>query len=224
MKTIRTSLLCLLVLLLTAPLLRAQDLSKYRNFNLGMSLATLLNRTDQKMADVKTIHSRPALIQELTWWPPNIPGPSYRPDTVEQIVFSLYNGELYKMSVTYDRAATEGLTADDMVKSISAQYGPATNLALAIDSSSNDTDDSKHKVIASWENPQYSFDLVRSPFSGVLGLDICSKRVNPAAELASTDAVKMDEQDAPQIEAARQKKQVDDLEVARQKNQKAFRP
>src|SRR5437016_12266240 len=103
MKTMRSSILCLAFLLLLAPLLRAGDLSKYRHFTLGMSLTRVLERTDQKMADVKVIHSRPALIQELTWWPPNLPGASFRADTVEQTLFSFQNGELYKMSVTYDR-------------------------------------------------------------------------------------------------------------------------
>src|SRR5437762_6880349 len=124
-KTIRSSILCLVVLLLWAPLLRAQDLSKYRHFTLGMSLTKVLERTGQKTADVKLIHGRPALVQEVTWWPPSLPGISYQSDTVEQILFSFYNGELYKMSVTYDQTATEGLTEQDMVKSISAKYGPA---------------------------------------------------------------------------------------------------
>jgi hypothetical protein len=80
MKTLRSSILCLVVLLLTAPLLRAQDLSKYRHFTMGMNLSRALERTDQKMADVKVIHGRPALIQELTWRPPNLPGASFQSD------------------------------------------------------------------------------------------------------------------------------------------------
>ena len=55
MKTLRSSILCLVVLVLVAPLLRAQDLSKYRHFTLGMNLTKLLERTEQKMTDVKTI-------------------------------------------------------------------------------------------------------------------------------------------------------------------------
>ena len=108
MKTLRSLILGLVVLLLPAPSLRAQDLSKYRHFTLGMNLTNLLERTEQKMADVKTIYSRPALIQELTWWPPNVPGTPLRSDSVEQILFSFYNGELFKISVTYDRTSTEG--------------------------------------------------------------------------------------------------------------------
>ena len=223
MKTIRTSILCLVVLLFAAPLLRAQDLSKYRHFSIGMNLSRVLERTDQKMADVKVMHGRPALIQELTWWPPNLPGASFQSDTVEQILLSFYNGELYKISVTYDRASTEGLTAEDMVKSIAAKYGPATNIMLVMDSEI-DRYDVRQKPVASWEDAQYSFNLIRSTFTDRLGLTIYSKRVNAEAELAIAEAVKLEEQEGPQREAERQKKQTDDLETARQKNRKIFRP
>src|SRR2546422_4876854 len=224
MKTMCSSILCFVVLLLTAPLLRGQDLSKYRHFTLGMSLTRVLERTDQKMADVKVIHGRPALVQELNWWPPNLPGTSFQSDTVEQILFSFYRGELYKISVTYDRTSTEGLTAEDMVKSISTKYGPATNVVVEIDSAKDDRYEVRQKPVASWEDAQYSFNLVRSSFTDHLGLIIYSKRVNAEAELAIVEAVKLEEQKGPQREAERQKKRTDDLEVARQKNQKIFRP
>ncbi len=224
MKTMRSSILCFVVLLLTAPLLRGQDLSKYRHFTIGMSMTKVLERTGQKMADVKLIHGRPALVQELNWWPPSLPGISYQSDTVEQILFSFFNGELYKMSVTYDQTATEGLTEDDMVKSISAKYGLATYVALAIDFPTNDRYDVKQTAVASWEDAQYSFNLVRSSFTDHLGLIIYSKRVNAEAEVAIAEAVKSEQQESPNREAARQKKQTDDLEVARQKNRKIFRP
>jgi hypothetical protein len=224
MKTLRSLILYLVVLFLMAPLLRAQDLSKYRHFTLGMNLTNLLERTEQKMTDVKTIHGRPALIQELTWWPPNVSGTSLRSDSVEQILFSFYNGELFKISVTYDRTSTEGLTEADMVKAISAKYGPATIAAPEIESAINDRYDAKQEPVASWEDAQYSSSLVRSSFNDVLGLVVFSKRANAQAELAIAEAVKLDEQEGPKRETERQKKQVDDLEVARQKNQKSFRP
>ena len=224
MKTIRCSILCFVVLLLAAPLLCGQDLSKYRHFTFGMSLIRVLERTDQKMADEKDIHGRPALIQELTWWPPNFPGTSFRSDTVEQILFSFYNADLYKISVTYDRTSTEGLAAEDMVKSISAKYGPPTNIALEGDSATNEQYEVRQKLVASWEDSQYSFRLVRSSFSGDFELVIYSKRLNAEAEVALAEAVKLEKQEEPQREAERQKKDADDLEVTRQKNQKSFRP
>jgi len=224
MKTLRGSIVCLVVLFSTVSLLRAQDLSKYRHFTLGMRVTKLLEHTDEKMSDVKTIHGRPALIQEVTWWPPSGPGTSLRSDGVEQVLFSFYNGELYKISVTYDPPSTAGLTEEDMVKSISAKYGPATIVAPEIDSPANPAFDSRQYSVASWEDAQYSVNLVRSYFSDVLGLVVFSKLVNAQAELAIGEATKLDEQEGPKREADRQKKQKDDLEAARQKNQKSFRP
>ena len=224
MKTLRSSILCFVVLLLLAPLLRAQDLSKYRHFTLGMSLTGVLESTEQKIADVKVIHGRPALIQELTWWLPNLPGTPFRSDAVEQILFSFYHGELYKISVTYDRTSTEGLTSEDMVKFISAKYGPATSVVLEVDSATNEQYGVRQKPVASWEDSQYSFNLVRSSFSGGFELVIYSKRLNAEAEVALAEAVKLEKQEAPQREAERQKKQTDDLEATRQKNKKTFRP
>lgn len=224
MKKLHSSILCLVVLLLTAPLLRAQDFSKYRHFTLGMNLTTLLDRTGQKMADVKLIHVRPALIQEVTWWPPNISGTSLRSDSVEQILFSFYNGELYKMSVTYDSSSTAGLTEGDMVRAISAKYGPATMVAPEIGVAADTTYHTKQEPVASWEDPQYSLKLVRSSFTQALGLVVFSKRADAQAELASAEAVKLDEQEGPKREAERQKKHTDDLEMARRKNQESFRP
>src|SRR5437667_8861810 len=224
MKTTRNPISCLAVLLFAAPLQRAQDISKYRHFTLGMRLTKVLERTEQRVADVKVVHGRPALIQELTWWPPTLPGTSYQSDTVEQILFSFYNSELYKISVTYDRTSTEGLTEEDMVKSISAKYGPATYIALAIDFATNDRYDVTQKAVAPWEDVQSSFNHGRSYFTDRLGLIIYSKRVNAEAELAIAEAVKLEEQEDPNREAERQKKQTDDLEVARQKNRKIFHP
>jgi len=224
MKAIRNSVLCLVILLLSTPLLAAQDLSKYRQFTLGTSLPKVLEHTQQKRADVKLVHGRPVLIQELNWWPPNLPGTSFKSDTVEQILFSFYNGELYKISVIYDQTSTEGLTPGDMVKSISAKYGPPTNVVLELDYAKIDRYDVKKTAVASWEDKQYSFNLVRSSFTDHLGLVIYSKLVNAQAELATAEAVKLEQQEGPQREADRQKKQTDDLEVARQKNRKIFRP
>jgi len=223
MKKMRSSILCCFVLLLTAPMLRAQDLSKYRTFSLGNSLASVLKHTEQKPADVKMTHGRPSLLQELTWWPSPL-GTSFRSDAVEQVLFSFCNGQLYKISVTYDRASTEGLTASDMMRAITAQYGPATNVALEIDVAPNDRYDPDGKGVASWEDSQYSVNLVRSSFTDVFGLVIYSKRLNTEAELAIAEAVKLETQEGPKREAERKQKATDDLEVARQKNRRVFQP
>jgi len=224
MKSIRCLILCLGALLLIAPMLRAQDLSKYRGFSLGTSLAGVLKLSDQKLADVKTIHARPMLIQELTWWPPSTPGPSSHLDSVEQILFSFTNGELYKISVTYDHTSTAGLTAGDMVKAISVKCGPVTAVESEVDAVMNERYNVKQKSVAMWEDSQYSFNLIRSSYTDRFGLVIYSKRANADAELAIAEAVKLEEQERPEKEASQQKKEAADLEAVREKNQKTFHP
>jgi hypothetical protein len=223
MKTIRSSILCASALLLTASLLQAQELSKYRGFSIGASLANVLKLSGEKLLDVKTIHTQPMLIQELSWWPPSTLERS-QPDNVEQILFSFSNGQLYKISVTYDRGSTEGLTASDMVKSISAKYGPATTVESEIDPAMDTLYELKPGPLASWQDPQCSFDLVRTSFSDHFGLVIYSKEINAEAEVATVAAVKLEEQQRPEKEADEKKKVADDLETAREKNQKSFHP
>src|SRR6266849_8866756 len=126
MKIMRSVGISLVMILLSAPLIHGQDLSKYRGFSLGMSLLELSNQVDLKPLQTKLIQKRPSVIQELTWWPRESSGSSLQADTVWQVFFTFYNRELYRILVTYDRDATKGLTAEDMVRAISAQYGTAT--------------------------------------------------------------------------------------------------
>jgi hypothetical protein len=224
MKTMRSAVLCFVVLLLTSPMLRAQGFSKYRNFSLGTNLAAVLKHTDQRLVDVKATRDGSLLFQELTWRPASGIGVSYRSESVDELVFSFYKGELYKMVVTYERASTEGLTADDMVRSISAKYGPATSIALEIDAAAKEQYGVRGKPVASWEDSQYSLNLVRSSFSSAFQLIIYSKRVTAEADAALAEVVKVDELAAPQKAVDRQKKELDAIELTRQKNQKSFRP
>jgi len=224
MKTIRNSILCFAALLLFTPLLAAQDLSKYRGISIGAKLAVVLKQTDQRLADVKSRHQSPAVIQELSWWPPMLAGASYQADNVRQIVFFFENGELYKMSVSYDRSAVEGLTEADMIKSFSAKYGAPITPAAETAASPSARMDGDDKVIATWEDARFSFNLVRTSFPNGFGLLIYSKQATAAADRAIVEAVKLEEQQGPQMEADREKKVADDLESARQKNLKSFRP
>jgi hypothetical protein len=111
-----------------------------------------------------------------------------------------------------------------MVKSIAAQYGPPTSIALAIDSAGNEQYELRQKPVASWEDFQCSFNLVRSSFSNAFQLVIYSKRVSAEADAALAQVVKVDELEAPQRAVARQKKEADAIELTRQKNQKSFHP
>ena len=96
----------------------AGDLSKYREFQFRTDLPTVLKQAGADMSQVKVIHTRPALIQTLAWHPRSL-GPSSQPESVGDVVFSFYNGELYRIAVNYDRYEIEGLTTQDMVDALS---------------------------------------------------------------------------------------------------------
>jgi hypothetical protein len=224
MKVMRGLILCLGAVFLTASLLQGQELSKYRGFSIGTSLANVLKLSDKKLSDVKTIHVRPLLIQELVWWPAGSQTGSSRPDNIEQILFSFSDGQLYKMYVTYELSSTKGLTAEDMVRSISTKYGPPVTVESEIDSVVNKGYDIKAGPVASWQDSQDSIELVRGSYTNPFGLVIYSQAANAAAELGIAAAVKLEEQERPEREANQKKKDADDLEAVRERNQKAFQP
>ncbi len=219
MKIVRSVGIPLVMILLSAPLIRGQDLSKYRGFSLGMSLPELSSQVDLRPLQTKVIQKHPAVIQEF-----NSSDYSLQADSVGQIFFSFYNGELFRILVTYDRDATHGLTAEDMVQAISTKYGTATRPAGEISFPTNELYRSTQKVIARWEDSQYSINLVRSRFLNSFALVMFSKRLDAQADAAIAESIKLEGQGDPQKEIGRQKKETDDLEAARQKNRKIFRP
>ena len=224
MKMMCSLVSSLVMILLSVQCIHGQDLSKYQTFSFGMRLVDLSAQVDQKPTEANLIHQRPAVIQELTWWPPLASG-TPRGEPVRQILFSFYNGELYRILVTYDRYVTEGLTADSMVRTMSAKYGTATRPTAEINFPTNETGEygTTEKVIVRWEDSQYSFNLFRSPLSNTFGLVMFSKRLDAQAEAAIAEALKLEGQEDPQKEVARVKKEANDLETSRQKNIKAFR-
>jgi|SRR5271169_5044836 len=224
MKTLRNSMICLGILLFLAPRFFAQDVLKYRSFALGTSLTSVLKHTDQKASDVRLIHSQPVLIQELTWWPANGRRSNAQADSVEQIVFLFYAGELYKITVNYDRDAVKGLTTHDMVQSLSAKYGNPIQLTPEIELQSKDQSAMDQKLLATWEDSLSTINLMQSGYSEGFTLVAFSRARNAQAETASAEAVTLEAQQRPQKEADQQKKQGDELELERQKNIKSFQP
>ena len=213
-----------------AVLTYAQDLSKYREFQFGMDLVAVAKVTGMKPSEARTIHERPAMIQELEWRPQLfLGGPSLQTDPVQEVLFSFYDGELFRIVVSYDRDRTEGLTNDEMIEAISARYGTATRPeAKTIRFSSSSVYNDSAKVIALWENSQYSFNLFLSSYQPTLGLVGFSKRLDVLAGASIAEAIRLDEKEAPQREIERQDKQDEKDRAeevkARLTNKPNFRP
>ena len=226
MISVRILAISILWAVLSAPLLCAEDLSRYREFQFGMNLLAVVKQAEMKPSDAKVIHQRPAVIQELEWQLRRVPGPSTEKDPVQGILFSFYNGELFRMVVNYDRYRTEGLTTEDVIEAISATYGTAGRPAAEIVFPS--TYNENVKVLARWEDSQYSLNLVRSSYNPSFGMVVYSKRLDALAQAAITEAIRMDVNEAPQRAIERDQKQEAEIRVQQERtrlvNKPGFRP
>ena len=205
-----------------------QSNARYRDFRLGGDLASVETVTGVSASDAKTVRSRPALLQELTWRRPYAFNQT-AVDPVEQIMFSFYNDQLFRLVVDYDRGRTEGMTDADMVEGISTMYGATvkpplkTNRAPLVD-----VDEASSTRVAAWGNAEYAAVLYRLSYASGFRMVVTSVRLNALARTAEAQATRMDDRDAPQRERARQKKEADDERAAKAKsriaNKAAFRP
>lgn len=204
-----------------------RDLSQYRDFRLGTDLASVAKLAGVSPSQAKTIQLRPALIQELAWRPQPL-GWSSKTEAVKEVVFSFYNDELFRIAVSYDRYETEGLTADDIVGAIAATYGiPTQRPGPSIKDASN-AYGAQEDVLAEWQDPQFRFDLIRVSYGPAYRLVGILKRLEAPVQAATLEAKRLDDQEAPERDAARIASQEEaakaKLEKARLVNKPKFRP
>jgi hypothetical protein len=204
----------------------AADLAKYRNFQLGTDLPAVAKQIGVSPSEAKAIHRRPALIQELEWRPQPF-GPSSQTESAQNLVFSFYNGELFQISVNYDRHKTAGLTADDFIEALSATYGVAEKPAAPGNIVQGEFG-AQDEIVACWQDSQYSFDLIRSSYGPTFRLVGVLKRLQSPVQAATTEAKRLDDQEAPQRDAARiaDEKETEraKVEKSRLENKPNFRP
>ena len=220
-RTLATSVLCAA---LFASMGGAQDLAKYRDFQFGMSLESVAKQIHLNASAAKTTHQRPAVIQTLLWDQLSYSAPAAKDRSLRSIRFDFYNGELFKMVVAYDPAGTEGLTTEDMVEAISAIYGPATNPERTIAVSAFSAYQDNQKVLACWEDAQYSYNLFRSPYGNAFGLIATSKQLDLVVADASREGDRLDKLEAPGKELARRVKQEEDTRVTQEKARLISKP
>jgi hypothetical protein len=217
-----SSLVCAVV---CAPLLCAGDMSAYRGFQMGASLAVSAKHAGVSASETKVVHQRPALIQELAWRPPYQTA-STKLDPVQEGLLRFYNGQLFQIVAAYDRQKVQGMTAADMVKAISQTYGIATKPGGEIPYHSNYGETAA--VIARWEDSEYSLDLIRTGDDDSFGVVLSSKRLDTLAQAAIMESGLLDEQEAPQRAIALQNRQDVErqlmLDTARSLNVQNFRP
>jgi hypothetical protein len=227
MTRVRTGAIGIICGIFGTSMLDAGDLSSYRGLPLGMSLTAAAKEAGTTPAEAMIVHQRPALIQEMEWRPrPPVLADPVKADPVRGGLLCFFNGELFRIVVTYDRYQVAGMTAEDMIEGISATYGSATRPVTEIAFHSNYGEVAA--VIARWEDAEYSYDLVRTGDRSSFAMVLYSKRLDALAQAAIVEAVRLEAREAPQRELEKLKKRDEEerlaLEKARSENKANFRP
>jgi hypothetical protein len=215
------------VLLFGTATLHARDLSRYREFQLGSTLASVQKTSGTTAGDVRLIHQRPAVIQELRWRPPLGYSNTMEPtEAVREAIFTFYNDQLFQIVVDYDRQRTEGLTDADLIEAISGRYGVATLKAspLRTDASPSVMSTDGAIVVAQWSDAEVSLSLVRGTYPTTLRLVMVLKSVEALARTAVVDALRQDREEAPQREIDRMNKIAEDGRVTAEKARVVNKP
>jgi hypothetical protein len=224
--------LCVAGIVCSAHGLVAQDLSHYRSFELGTDVASVSTAAGVAASEAKTIHQRPAVLQDLEYrvshWAAGSTAVST--DPVEQIAFSFYNDQLFRIVVDYGHDRTEGMTDADMIEAISAVYGsrlPSTSRARGRAPSGVESESGS--PVARWGDSQHAIVLYQtSSYGARYRLIVTDVGRDDLARKAEAQALRLDSQEAPQREIVRQQKERDDGRAAAAKaravNKRVFRP
>jgi hypothetical protein len=224
-STLRASLIGVGLLVAGAASAPAEEISRYRGYVLDSNLESVVTASGASDADVKTLHERPARIQEVGWRAPYVMSDAKLADPVRGIVFTFCDGALYQIVVGYDRARTDGLTNQDIINGVSAVYGdpvakPATRPPAAAFPDGT--------ILARWERQASSVTLVRDRYSRELQLILTSTASSARARAAIKEAIRLDTLEAPRRELQQRNKELADADAARAEkrtaNKAAFRP
>ena len=209
-----------------------QSLSQYRNFALGSDLAAVSALAGVDPKEAKTIHQRPAVLRDLEWRPSRwMPGSNASSvDPVEQVLFSFYNDQLFRVVVDYGHERTEGMTTADMIEAVSSIYGAVLPRSVRVAGRvGSQLETESGSLVAHWGDSEHRVLLYHaSSYGAGYRLIVVDAHLDDLARRAVTQAGRLDDQEAPAREVARHKKERDDALVAAAKaraaNKAVFRP
>jgi len=213
------------VLVFSSQLGSAQDLARYRAYVLESSLESVVTASGARPSDAKTLHERPAKIQQLEWRAPYGSSERELADPVQGAVFTFYDGALYQVVVSYNRGRTDGLSNSDIIESLTAVYGDPVIVSARTRPPAASIG---NLVLAQWDGPGSSLTLLRSAYSAEFQLVLMSKTLSAQARSAIREAGRLDAIEAPRRELEARNQQIADAADARDKlrttNKAAFRP
>lgn len=208
-------------LVLTATV-HAEEPSRYRTYRLGAALTDVLTATGARAADVVTLHERPSRLERLTWRPPYTRRETLDADPVESLTFAFVDGQLYEITVDYDRSRIASLTPVDLVAGVEAVYGTPRPGRLT-GAAARDLGPEGTTLLARWGDDESVVLLLRGPYED-LHLKVRSTRLRTLATRAIAAAQAQDLTDAPAREAADAATAAAATASERTKNRSAFKP
>ncbi len=227
--TNRSLLIAVATFVLSADLLHAQEPVKYREFQLGSSIASVAALAGIPATEARVIQQRPALLQELEWRPRySTKRSAAQTDPIDRALFAFYDDQLYRVIVDYDPYRTAGVTQDEIVARISEVYGVASMPAFKAGQNAPVLYGEPDRTLASWGSTEYAATLFRVSDRNAFRFVISSSRLAEQARLAVVEAARLDKIDAPLREIAKRQKETDDARAAdektRRENLPGFRP
>ena len=214
-----------LVLVFSSQRVSAQDILGYRTYALDSSVDAVVAASASRASDIKVLHERPALIQELEWRAPYAHSATELADPVRTITFMFCDDALYQVLVSYDRNRTDGLSNGDIIGSLTAVYGapvPGTARNRPLDAPADAV------VLAQWDRAGSSLTLLRGMYSAEFQLMLTAKASGTRARGAIRESARLDTADAPRREREQRKQEAADaaaaLDKVRATNKAAFRP
>jgi len=224
----RTVAVCAFGIALLGRRLDAEEFSRYRTFDLGASVVSISTSTGMAASEAKTLHERPAMLQDLEWRPSrwNTGTTTASTDPVRQMVFSFYNDRLFRIVVDYDHDSTDGMTNADLIEAISAIYGtPLPKSPRAAPRAASEVEADSGTAVARWGDSEHAIVLYRtSSYGEGLRLIVTALPLDALARKAESQARRLDEREAPSRDIARQKQEQAAAEKARVANKKVFLP
>ena len=130
-------------------------------------------------APVVGVVDRPSVIHGLKWRARHMGSGGTLVDSVQEVLFTFHNNELYQMVVSYDRGRTAGLSNDDVVDTFSAIYGVplVRNARTARNGLSPDIGPGM-TLLGQWEDARWLLTLQRNTYSAQYQLLVVSKALN----------------------------------------------
>ena len=210
--------------------LAAQTPLRYREYALESSVASIVKSSGARDFETRTLHERPARIQEVVWRPPYAPPGNGLADPVRDVRFSFCDDKLYRIVVTYDRQRTEGMTHDDMIEALSRTYGMPllSSRGTTREPVPGGVSEAESAIVAQWEDASALLTLTQGTYLPDYRLVLISKTLNERALTSIKESGRLDAQEAPQRDLDRREKKIVDDRIASEKarviNKAAFRP